>query len=158
VRELLEAVRERMVNLPSMPIPTLDKGLEIIERKDYFFTMEVVRRMLKEVGNLQVAHSSSKEALTNFENMRTHLNQTIEDMGKVPAALDSLYFCPTFSDSLKIAVVDSGAFRFANIFCPISQGDIQRAQTDFLRSRIGALKIINHGHIVKNEKSWEQQK
>ncbi|MGH7452089.1 MAG: hypothetical protein ACRENG_12135 [bacterium] len=36
VRQVLEAVQERMVALPNMPVSTLDKGLEIIQRKDYF--------------------------------------------------------------------------------------------------------------------------
>jgi tRNA isopentenyl-2-thiomethyl-A-37 hydroxylase MiaE len=34
--QVLEAVQERMVALPNMPISTLDKGLEIIQRKDCF--------------------------------------------------------------------------------------------------------------------------
>jgi hypothetical protein len=37
VRQVLEAVQERMLALPNMPVSTLDKGLEIIQRKDYFF-------------------------------------------------------------------------------------------------------------------------
>jgi hypothetical protein len=157
VRRLLEAVRERMLNYPNMPISTLDKGLEIIERKDYFFKMEVVKRMLKEVGDLPPARTSSKEALANFDLMIRHLNETVEDIHKVPATLDSLYFCPTFRDSIKIALVDSGVFRFANISCPIDSEDIQLAKTDFIKSRVGALKIANHGRIEKNEKSWEQK-
>ncbi len=36
VRQILEAVQERMLALPNMPVSTLDKGLEIIQRKDYF--------------------------------------------------------------------------------------------------------------------------
>jgi hypothetical protein len=54
VRQVLEAVQERMLALPNMPVSTLDKGLEIIQRKDYFLKMEVVKRMLTAVGNLQV--------------------------------------------------------------------------------------------------------
>jgi hypothetical protein len=157
IRRLLEDVRERMLNFPNMPIASFDKGLEIIERKEYFFKMEVVKRMLTEVGNHQLARTSSKEALANFDLMNDHLAQTLEDIKTVPATLDSLYFCPTFHDSMKIAVVDSGVFRFANIRCPISEDDIQSIEADFFKSRIGALKITNHGGIVKGEKTWEQK-
>lgn len=157
VRRLLEAVRERMLSLPNMPISTLDQGLEIIERKDYFFAMEVVKRMLLEVGNLQQARASSKDALTNIASMTRRLKVTIDDIAKVPMTLDSLYFCPTVHDSIKIALADSGVFRFANIYCPIDSDDIRLAETDFIKARIGALKIANHGHIEKNEKSWEQK-
>jgi hypothetical protein len=65
VRQVLEAVQERMVALPNMPVSTLDKGLEIIQRKDYFFKMEVVKRTLTAMDNLQLARSSSQAALTN---------------------------------------------------------------------------------------------
>ena len=65
VRQVLEAVQERMVALSNIPISTLDKGLEIIQRKDYFLKMEVVKRLLTAVGNLQLARSSSQAALTN---------------------------------------------------------------------------------------------
>ncbi|MDZ7291285.1 MAG: hypothetical protein ONB44_18365 [candidate division KSB1 bacterium] len=61
VRQAMEAVQERMVALPNMPISILDKGLEIVQRKD-FFKLEVVKRMLKAVGNLKLACSSSTEA------------------------------------------------------------------------------------------------
>ena len=57
-----------MLALPNMPVSTLDKGLEIIQRKDYFLKMEVVKRMLTAVGNLQLARSSSQVALTNLDN------------------------------------------------------------------------------------------
>jgi hypothetical protein len=155
VRQVLEAVQERMVALPNMPVSTLDKGLEIIQRKDYFLKLEVVRRMLTTVGNLQSARSSSKAALINFDNMAFGLLETLAAIAAVPASLDSLYFCPTFHDSLKIARVDSGAFHFANIYCPIDSIDVQRSQADFFKSRLGALKISNHGRIEKSEKSWE---
>ncbi len=95
VRQVLEAVQERMVALPNMPISTLDKGLEIIQRKDYFLKMEVVKRMLTAVGNLQLARSSSQAALTNLDHMTTGLEETLAAVAARPAGLDSLCFCPT---------------------------------------------------------------
>ncbi|MDZ7344558.1 MAG: hypothetical protein ONA90_08580 [candidate division KSB1 bacterium] len=157
VRRLLEAVRERMLTFPNLPISTLDRGLEIIERKEYFFAMEIVKRMVSEVFDLQQARVSSKDALANIASITRHLNATLEDIAQVPMTLDSLYFCPTFHDSIKIALVDSGVFRFANIYCPIDSADIRLAEKDFIKARIGALKIANHGRIEKNEKSWEQK-
>lgn len=155
VRQVLVAVQERMVALPNMPVSTLDKGLEIIQRKDYFLKMEVVKRMLTAVGNLQLARSSSQAALTNLDNMTIGLEETLAAIAARPAGLDSLCFCPTFHDSLKIMLVDSGAFHFANIRCPIDSLDVQRSRADFFKARLGALKISNHGRIEKNEKSWE---
>lgn len=155
VRQVLETVQERMVALPNMPVSTLDKGLEIIQRKDYFLKMEVVKRMLTAVGNLHLARSSSQAVLTNLANMTIGLEETLAAFATRPAGLDSLCFCPTFHDSLKISLVDSGAFHFADIRCPIDSLDVQRSRADFFKARLGALKISNHGRIEKNERSWE---
>lgn len=157
VRQVLEAVQERMAALPNMPVSTLDKGLEIIQRKDYFLKMEVVKRTLTAVGNLQLARSSSHAALTNLDNMTTGLDETLAAVTASPAGLDSLCFCPTFHDSLKITFVDSGALHFADVRCPIDSLDVQRSRADFFKARLGALKISNHGRIEKNERSWEFQ-
>jgi hypothetical protein len=132
--------------------------LEIIQRKDYFLKMEVVKRMLTAVGNLQLARSSSQAALANLDNMTTGLEETLAAVTVAPervAGVDSLCFCPTFYDSLKITLVDSGAFHFAKIGCPIDSADVQRSRMDFFKSRIGALKISNHGRIENNECSWD---
>ncbi len=155
IRQVLETVQERMVALPNMPVSTLDKGLEIIQRKDYFLKMEVVKRMLTAVGNLQLARSSSQAALTNLDNMTISLKETLAAIDARSAGLDSLCFCPTFHDSLKIMLVDSGAFHFADIRCPIDSVDVQRSRANFFKTRLGALKVSNHGRIEKNEKSWE---
>jgi hypothetical protein len=155
VRQVLEAVQERMVALPNMPVSTLDKGLEIIQRKDYFLKMEVVKRMLTAVGNLQLARSSSQAALTNLDNMTIGLEETLAAVAARPAGLDSLCVCPTFHDSLKVTLVDNGALNFIDIRCPIDSLDVQRSQADFFKARLGALKISNHGRIENSERSWE---
>jgi hypothetical protein len=161
VRQVLEAVQERMLALPNMPVSTLDKGLEIIQRKDYFLKMEVVKRMLTAVGNLQLARSSSQAVLANLGNLTISLEETLAACAAAPAGtagpagLDSLCFCPTFHDSLKITLIDSGAFHFADIGCPIDSIDVQRSRADFFKARLGALKISNHGRIEKSERSWE---
>jgi hypothetical protein len=138
-----------------MPVSTLDKGLEIIQRKDYFLRMEVVKRTLTAVGNLQLARSSSQAALTNLDNMTTGLEETLAAVAAWPAGLDSLCFCPTFHDSLTVTLVDDGALNFIDISCPIDSLDVQRSRADFFKARLGALKISNHGRIEKSERSWE---
>jgi len=149
-RQVLEAVRERMAAMPNMPVAAFERGLNIITRKDYFFKMEVVRRMLTAVGNPSLARASSKEALENFAMMDVCWREALDKLAAAPAALDSLRWCPTVQDSFKIALVDGGA----SIACPIDSTDVRRAQADFFKSRIGALKISNHGHIDRGEKSW----
>jgi hypothetical protein len=155
VRQALEAVQERMVALPLMPVSTLDKGLEIIQRKDHFLKLEVVKRMSATAGNLQSARSSAQAVLADFDRLALGLQETLAAIAAASAGTDAWNFCPTFDDSLKIALIDSGALQFANIYCPIDSVDRQRSQTDFFKSRIGALKIVNHGRIESNERSWD---
>ncbi|MDZ7402999.1 MAG: hypothetical protein ONB41_02665 [candidate division KSB1 bacterium] len=150
IRQILETIRERMAVMPNMPVAAFERGLNIITRKDYFFKMEVIRRMLTAVGNPSLARASSKEALENFALMDVCWRQALTRLAAAPAALDSLRWCPTVQDSFKIALVD-GSVR---ISCPIDSTDIRRAQADFFKSRIGALKISNHGRIDRGEKSW----
>lgn len=154
LRQIVETVRERMATLPNMPAATLDDGVNVVGRKEYFFKMEVVKRMLTVVGNLQLAHVSSKEALANFELLFSCLDETLAKLRTAPALLNASYFCPTAQDSLLIVLVDSSAFQFANIYCPIDSNDLQRVQADFFKSRVGALKIANHGRIERGDKSW----
>jgi len=154
VRQVLEAVRERMAAMPNMPVAAFERGLNIITRKDYFFKMEVVRRMLTAVGNPSLARASSREALENFAMMDVCWRETLAKLAAASAALDSLRWCPTVQDSFKIALVDGSALQFANIACPIDSTDVRRARADFFKSRIGALKISNHGRIDRGEKSW----
>jgi len=149
-RQVLEAVGDRMAAMPNMPVAAFQRGLNIITRKDYFFKMEVVRRMLTAVGNPSLARASSREALENFALMDVCWRETMAKLAAAPAALDSLRWCPAVQDSFKIALVDDGA----SIACPIDSTDVRRAQADFFKSRIGALKISNHGRIDRGEKSW----
>jgi len=95
--------------LPNIPPATLDRGVNLIARKEYFFKMEAVKRMLNGVGNLQLARTSSKEGLDNFGSMIFRLGETLAKLETMRAKLDSLGFCPAVHDSLKIARVDSSA-------------------------------------------------
>ncbi|MFQ5751594.1 MAG: hypothetical protein ACE5HI_06305 [bacterium] len=42
-----------------------------------------------------------------------------------------------------------------NVYCPIDSSDIQEVENNFLKSKIGGLKLENHGRIENGEKSWE---
>ena len=158
LRNLLEAVRERMLGFPVLPVPTFDQGLEIIERKDYFLKMEVVRRMVAEVGDLKLAQAASQQVLTNIDSIDHHMRRSIRAIRDFPANVDSLRFCPTIGRPYKIALEDSGVFRFVNVRCPIDSEDVQKVEANFLISKVGAFKLENHGSIVRNEKSWEERK
>lgn len=149
-RQVLEAVRECMAAMPNMPVAAFERGVNIITRKDYFFKMEVVRRMLTAVGNPSLARASSKEALENFARMDVCWRETLDKLSASSAVLDSLRWCPTVRDSFKIALVDDSV----SIACPIDSTHVRRAQADFFKSRLGALKISNHGRIDRGEKSW----
>jgi len=48
LRQVLEAVHERMATLPNMPVAALTAALKLITRQEFFFKIEVVKRMLKE--------------------------------------------------------------------------------------------------------------
>ena len=37
----------------------------------------------------------------------------------------------------------------------MDSSDVDRVNRDFLKSKVGGLKLINHGQIEKGEKSWE---
>jgi len=71
--------------------------------------MEVVKRTLTAVGNLQLARSSSQAALTNLGKMTSSLEETLAALAVAPASvarragLDALCFCPTFHVSFTVA-------------------------------------------------------
>lgn len=158
LRNLLEAVRERMLGFPALPVPTFDQGLETIERKDYFLKMEVVRRMVAEVGDLKLAQTASQAVQANIDSIDYHMRRAVSAIREFPVNVDSLRLCPTIGRPYKIALEDSGVFRFVNIRCPIDSEDVQKVEANFLISKVGAFKLENHGSIVRNEKSWEERK
>lgn len=44
--------------------------------------------------------------------------------------------------------------QYANIYCPLDSVDIARVENDWWKNKIGGLKLVNHGEIYKNERSW----
>ena len=70
-------------------------------------------------------------------------------------SLDSLFVCPTTRDTYKITVIDTSVIKNLRIACPIDSLDSLKVSNDFILSKIGALKISNHGDIDGGLKSWE---
>lgn len=154
LRRVLEAVHERMATLLNMPITALTEGLNLITRKEFFFKIEVVKRMLTDVGNVPAARVSSQEALQNFASLAGHVRETLIALTAAPAS-EMLNICPTLNDSLRVVLVNKSATEMAQVYCPIDSTDVERVHADFFKSRIGALKISNHGRVTGGEKSWE---
>lgn len=153
-RQSVETVRERMAGLPNMPMVVFERGLSVITRREYFFKLEVVKRMLTAMGDRQAARAASKAALANFDQLAFYLDQTLAQLVAAPAPVDSLFVCPTVGKPLQMALVGSGETA-VSIFCSIDSNDVQRVQADFFKSRLSALKISNHGGLERGVRSWE---
>jgi len=68
--------------------------------------------------------------------------------------LDHLRFCPTANREYKIAVIDTGVFKYVNIECPLDSTDVEATKANFVEYHLGHLRIENHGKIETGEKSW----
>jgi hypothetical protein len=82
-----------------------------------------------------------------------HLGSFIDSMAM--ASLDSLFVCPTTRDSYKITVIDTSVIKVLQIACPIDSLDSLKVANDFKLSKLGALKISNHGNIDGGTKHWD---
>lgn len=152
-RQSVETVRERMAGLPNMPMAVFERGLSVITHREYFFKLEVVKRMLTAIGDRQAARAASKAALANFGQLAFYLDQTLAQLA-APAKVDSLLVCPTVGKPLQMVLVGSGETA-VRISCSIDSNDVQRVQADFFKSRLSALKISNHGGLERGVRSWE---
>jgi hypothetical protein len=82
------------------------------------------------------------------------LANKIDSMGVY--ALDHLAVCPTSLKQYQIQVIDTSAIKELNVFCPVDSLDSLHVSLDFKLSKIGGLRISNHGAVVNGEKSWAQ--
>lgn len=82
------------------------------------------------------------------------LAEKIDSMGIY--ALDHLGVCPTSLKDYQIQVIDTSAIKQVNVFCPVDSLDSLHVSQDFKLSKIGGLRISNHGAVVNGEKSWAQ--
>lgn len=70
-------------------------------------------------------------------------------------SLDNFYTCPTTGDTYHVEVIDTSIFKVLNLSCPIDSLDSVKVAKDFKLSKIGGLKIKNHGAILNWKKSWD---
>lgn len=155
LRDRLEFLREMLTTHPCAPVSTFDSALEILARKDFFLQFRVIENMVR-LGNSDEALKANDDILTDYENVKSRINDTIANLPQIFRLVDSLYVCPTVRKEYKLTVIDTSAIKFANVECPIDSADIAKVENDFLLSTIGALKIENHGKIDGGEKSWER--
>lgn len=66
-------------------------------------------------------------------------------------------YCPTVNREYKIAIIDTSAFKYVNIECPIDSTDIQATKNDFVKYHFGHHRISNHGKVETGEKSWTRR-
>jgi len=76
----------------------------------------------------------------------------------VITTLNNLKVCPTINRNYKIAVIDTSAFKYVNIECPIDSLDTEATKKDFVKYYLGHLRIENHGKVETGERSWARQK
>jgi len=72
------------------------------------------------------------------------------------ARIRNMRICPTVNRPYKITVIDTGVVKRFIIECPITPEDSLRVERDFLLSKIGGLRITNHGRSETGEYSWER--
>ena len=75
----------------------------------------------------------------------------------VTYTLTNLKNCPTIKREYQISVIDTSVIKYVDIKCPIDSLDIETIKTDFVKYRLGHLRIKNHGKIETGEKSWSLQ-
>jgi len=66
-------------------------------------------------------------------------------------------YCPTVNREYKIAIIDTSAFTYVNIECPIDSTDILASKNDFVKYNFGHYRISNHGKVETGEKSWTRR-
>ena len=71
--------------------------------------------------------------------------------------IEHFKLCPTVNRPYIITVVDTSVIKTFNIECPITKEDSLKVAQDFWKSKVGGLKITNHGRITKGEEmSWKK--
>ena len=69
--------------------------------------------------------------------------------------LDNMTTCPTVNKPYRIEVVDTSVIKVINIYCPLNADDSLAVTRDFKLSKLGGLRITNHGSIENMEKVFK---
>ncbi|MFQ6112647.1 MAG: hypothetical protein ACE5NG_01015 [bacterium] len=151
----IEFIHDRMKNLPNSPIRELKTAFLKIDSKQFTLDMDIVRNLI-ESGDLDGAEKAAIDVLENMESVIDKFNVVLLLLEDIKGeGLDSLYLCPTVHKPHRLVHVDTSIIKYLNVYCPIDSNDIQMTKSDFVKSRIGGLQLVNHGYIEKGEKSWE---
>lgn len=151
----VEYLHDRMKNIPNTPIEDLRKVFRVVDSKQFVINMEIVKNLINN-GDLQGATEACQELLDLYDSVIDQFQDVKIKLADFQSdKLDSLYHCPTFYEPYKLVYVDTSAIKYINIYCPIDSEDIEIIKSDFLRYRIGGLRIQNHGKIEGGKKSWE---
>jgi hypothetical protein len=72
------------------------------------------------------------------------------------ARVRAMRLCPTVSRPYKISVIDTGVVKHFIVECPVTPQDSLKVEQDFLLSKVGGLRITNHGRSMTGEYSWKR--
>jgi len=154
----VEYVHDRMKNLPNAPTLELTEAFKIIDSKQFTLDMEIVKNSLKN-GNSADAFIGCDNVLSVIRSVSNQIARVIE---LVPAhngeSMGAIAYCPTTNKPFVLSHVDTSVIKYLNIYSPIDENDIARVEASFVKSKIGGLKLENHGKIESNEKSWEMNR
>ncbi len=152
----VEYVHDRMKNLPNMPVKGLTEAFVVIDSKQFTLDMDRVKNAILN-GLVTPAEEASADVNNVMETVAGQIRAVKVGVADYRgAALDSLASCPTTGEGIRLAYIDTSVIKYLNIYCPIDSADIALVQSDFLKSKIGGLKISSHGKIEKGAKSWEE--
>ncbi len=151
----VEFVHDRMKDLPNMPIEKLRDAFLVVDSKKFTLDMDIVRNAV-ENGRLADAQLAAQDVIHTIEVVTEDFHRVRALLPEFRGAgLDSIRLCPSVYQPYKLVHVDTAVIKYLNIYCPIDSSDIEQVKRDFLKSKIGGLKLENHGKIEKGEKSWE---
>jgi len=127
------------------------KIMGFLKKKDT--TAAAIVDSLAEYGRLYGIDTTSALIL---DSLRTfpQFNEKIDSIALY--TLDNMGTCPTVHDPYFVQVVDTSAIKVVNIKCPLDSLDSVAVSRDFKLSKIGGLRISNHGAIEDGEKSWNR--
>ncbi|MFQ5676364.1 MAG: hypothetical protein ACE5G1_10740 [bacterium] len=153
----VEYIHDQMKSIPNTPIEDLRRAFLTVDSKEFTVNMDIVKNMV-ESGRLKEAEKASKGLIAVIDEVSTAFKGVLDRLPEFRSStLDSLLYCPTVHKPYKLVSIDTSiVFKHLNIYCPIDSNDIQVAESSFLKSTLGGLKIENHGKIESGEKSWEE--
>lgn len=148
---LVEFIHDRMKNLPNTPIDELKSAFLKVDSKEFTLDMDIVKNFV-ESGQLEKAQIAAGNIITDMDEVTGQFQSVLDHVPEYKGgALDSLRYCPTVHKPFTLAHVDTGVFKYLNIFCPIDRRDIEVVEGSFFKSTVGGLELVNHGCIESGE-------